>query len=181
MRIQGPDGPLFRGFLRLLRPGSCGIAGPGLSGGDGLGAELAAGGGEGDFAEALRAGARGGRFGLGRVEFPEQVLGGSDEEEVDDGGEDEEVDDGGDEGAVEDLAAVNIGDEVVEVGFADEGAEQRVDDVLRQGGDDPGEGGADDDGDGQIHYVATENEVTETFKQDHTSVHGMRPFGWERV
>ena len=131
----------------------------------GLGAEFAAGGGKRDVAEALGAGVGGDRLNLGGEELLGEVLGGDYEEEVDDGGEDEEVDDGGEKGTVEDFAAVDVSDEVVEVGLADEGAEKGVDDVGGEGGDDGGEGCADDDGDGEVHYVAAQDEVTESFKQ----------------
>ena len=89
---------------------------------DGLGAEFAAGCGEGDVADAVGAGLSGGYFGCGWVEAFEQILCGEDEEEVDHAGYEQEVDDGGDEGAVFDLAAVEVGGEVVEVGLADDGA-----------------------------------------------------------
>jgi hypothetical protein len=100
------------------------------------------------------------------VEFFEEVLRGEDEEEVDDGSDEEEVDDGGEEVAVADLASVDVADEIAEVGFADDGAEERVNDFFCESRDDSGEGGADDDGDGEVHDVATQNEVAESLEHE---------------
>src|SRR5215469_1274382 len=136
------------------------------SGADGLGAELAAGGGDGDVAEALRAGLGGRRGGHFGVEFLQEILRGHDEEEVDDRGEDEEVDDGGEEVAVADLASVNVADQVAKVGLAYESSEKRVDDLFGERGDDCSEGGTDDDGHSQVHDVATQNEVAESLEHE---------------
>jgi hypothetical protein len=130
----------------------------------GLSAELAAGGGYRDVAEALGAGL-GGRGGDDcGMKFLQQVLGGDDEEEVDDAGDEEEVDNGGDEFSVLDGTAVEVADEVVEVGLADDGSEERVDDSFSQRGDDGRECGSDDDGDSKIDDVATQNEIAESFE-----------------
>ena len=59
---------------------------------------------------------------------------------------------------------MHVGDEVVEVGLTDEGAEERVDDVRCQRGDDGSEGCADDDGDCQVHHVAAKNEIAKTLE-----------------
>jgi hypothetical protein len=133
---------------------------------DGLSAELAAGGGGGDIAEALRTGFRDGLRG-GRVELLQEILRGQHEEEVDDSGDEQEIDDCGEEDAILDFAAVDIGYEVVEVGLADEGAEERIDDVGGKGRDDGSEGRSDDDGDGKIHNVATQNEITKSFEHEY--------------
>jgi len=133
---------------------------------DGLGAELAAGCGDGDVADAVGAGLGSGRYFYGWVEAFEEVLRGQHEEEVDHAGDEQEVDDGGNEGAVLDLAAVGVGDEVVEVRLADDGAEQWVNDVCGEGGDDGCERRADNDGDGEIHDVAAQNEVAKSLEHD---------------
>jgi hypothetical protein len=132
----------------------------------GLGAELAAGGGYGDVAEALWAGFGGRRFNYCRVKFLEEILGGNDEEEVDDGGDQNEVDDGGEEVAIVDLAAIDAADEIAEVGFANDGSEKRIDDFFGQRGDDPRKCCSDDDGDSEINDVATQNEIAESFEHE---------------
>ena len=137
----------------------------GKKGRNGLRAELASRRRQRDVAQTLRTGARAGWFGLRRIESLEQVLRRQHEKEVHNSRDEQEVYDGRDEGAVLDLAAVDVGDEVVEIGLADERAKERVDDVGGEGGDDGGKSCADDDGNGQVHYVAAENEVTETFTQ----------------
>jgi hypothetical protein len=130
-----------------------------------LGAELAAGGGEWDIAEALWAGFCG-RRGWRGVVFLEEVLGGEDEEEVDHGGDEEEVDDCGEEVTIADLASVDVADEVAEIGFADDGAKERIDDFFSERCDYTGEGSSDDDGDCEIHNVATQNEVAESLEHE---------------
>jgi hypothetical protein len=135
----------------------------------GLGAELAAGGGDGDIAEALWAGLGGWGSGHG-MELLQQVLGGEDEEEVDDGGDEKEVDDGGEEVTVTDLASINVADEVAEVRLADDGSQKWIDDLFCQRGHDGGEGGSNDDGHGQIDYVATQDEVAESLEHESVSL-----------
>ena len=161
--------------LRVLRGGSRFSAEedcrgePGSDGharGNRLGAELAASRVDRDVAEALRAHLGG----WGRedgIKFFDQVLRRDDEEEVDHGSEDEEVDYRGEEVTVVDLAAVDMADEVAEVWLADKGAEQGVDDLVGQGGNDAGEGGADDDGDGEVHHIAAQDEVTKAFEHEY--------------
>jgi hypothetical protein len=133
----------------------------------GLRAELAAGGRDRDVAEALRAGLCGGNFDCRRVELPEQILRGQNQQEIHNSGDDEEVDDGGEEGAVFDLAAMEIEDEAVKAGLANDGTNQGADDVGGKCGDDGAERCANDDGDSQIHHVAAEDEIAKTF--DHVS------------
>ena len=129
-----------------------------------MGAELAAGCGYGDIAEALRArfgGRRGDNCG---VEFFKQVLGWNYEEEVDDASDKDEVDDGGEEVPVTDFAAVDVADEIAEVGLADDGSEERIDDLFSQRRDDGRKCGSDDYGDSKIDDVATQNEIAESFE-----------------
>ena len=127
-------------------------------------AELAAGGGYGDVAKALRAGFSGRRSDNCGVEFFKQVLGRDYEEEVDDGSDEDEVDYGGEEVAVADLAAVDVTDEIAEVGLADDGSEEGIDDLFSQRGDDGRKCGSDDYGDSKIDDVATQNEIAESFE-----------------
>jgi len=149
----------------------------GRTGLDGLGAELAAGGDEGDFGEALRAGFGGHHGDDGRFCLRYGVVDGDDDDEVDDGGDEDEGDDGVDEGSVGDDAAVQMEDEGGEVGLAADGGDERGDDVGDEGGDDGGEGGADDDGDGEIDDIAAHEELFEAFE------HGflLEDFGLEGV
>ena len=133
---------------------------------DGLGAELAARGGDGDVAEALGAGLGGYRFGYRRAESFQQILGGDDEEEVDDGSDKQKVDDCGEEVTVEDLASVDVAFEIAEVGLADDGSQERIDNFFSERGDDGREGSADDDGDSKINDVATQNEIAESFEHE---------------
>jgi hypothetical protein len=103
------------------------------------------------------------------MELFDEILGWQDEEEVDDGGEDEEVDDGGEELSVFDGSVWTAGsmkDEIVEVRLSDKGAEQRTNDIGGQCGDDRCEGSSNDDGDGEVHYVATQNEVAESLEHE---------------
>ena len=139
---------------------------------DGLGAEFPPCGGCGDVADAVRAGLGCGWFFYGWVEALEEVLRGEHEEEVDHRGDEQEVDDCREEAAVLDLAAVDVTDQVVEVGFADDGAEQGIDDVGRERRDDAGEGRADDHGDGEIHDVAAQDEVAKSL--EHVLLQKMR-------
>jgi hypothetical protein len=132
---------------------------------DGLDAEFAARGGDWNVAEALGAGFCGWSDRSG-MEFFEEVLGWQDEEEVDDGGDEEEVHDRREEVAVADLASVDVGDQVAEVGLADDGSEQWIDDLFGEGGDDSGKSRSDDDGDGEVHDVATEDEVAESLEHE---------------
>ena len=96
----------------------------------GLGAELAASGGDGDVAEALWAGLSGGRRSRG-MELLQEILCGQDKEEVDHGRDEQEVDDCGEEVAVTDLATVDVCDRITEVRFADDRAKEGVNDVCR--------------------------------------------------
>ena len=131
---------------------------------DRLRAELAAGGRHRDISQALWAGLGGRRFGRGWVELLEKILRWQHEEEVDDKGEDDEVDDGGKEVAVHDLAAVYIRDEVSKVRFANDRAEQRLDDVFGKSRDDGCKRCADDDGYRQIHHITAQDEIAKSFK-----------------
>ena len=69
---------------------------------DGLGAELAASGCDGDVSEALRAELGGWWCDSDWREFFQKVLSGDHEEEVDYGGDEEKVDDGGERGSDDD-------------------------------------------------------------------------------
>ena len=133
---------------------------------DGLSAELAAGGGEGDVAEALSAGLGGDGLGCGcSLEFGDEVIGGRNDEEVDDRGQHEEGDEGVEEVAVGDCASVDVEDEGGEVWFADYGCDEGSDDVFDERVDDGAEGCADDDGYGEVEDVAAEDEVAKAFDQ----------------
>ena len=139
---------------------------------DGLGAELAASGCDGDVSEALRAELGGWWCDSDWREFFQKVLSGDHEEEVDYGGDEEKVDDGGEEVAVADLASVDVTDEIAEVGFADDRPQERIDDLFCQGGHDGGERGSDDDGDGQVDHIATQDEVAESFEHEFILLEG---------
>src|SRR5579862_6062183 len=95
---------------------------------------------------------------------------------------DEEVDDGGEKRPVvqrhgfircglgrgpinraRSLAFLEHKEHVVEVGPAQQ-ADDRIDDVLDQGGHDPGERCADDDADGQVEHVSLGDELTKLLK-----------------
>ena len=98
------------------------------------------------------------------MKFAKQVLRRSNQEEVDNSRQDEEVDYCRDKRAILHLAAVDIRNQVIEIGFADKCAEQRIDNVGGQRTDDAGKGGADNHRDGQVHYIAAQDEVTESFE-----------------
>jgi hypothetical protein len=132
----------------------------------GLGAELAAGGGYGDVAEALWAGFGGRWFHNRRVKFLQEVLGWEHEKEVDDGGDEYEVDDGGEEVAVADLAPVNVADEIAEVGLADDGPKKGINNFFGKRRDNPRKCSSNDDGDSEINDVATQNEIAESFEHE---------------
>jgi hypothetical protein len=129
----------------------------------GLGAELAASGGDGDVAEALGAGLGGWRRDYCGVEFFQEVLNGQYEEEVNDAGDEEKVDDRGEKVAVLDYAPVDVSNQIPKVLLADDGSQQRTDDLFSQRGDDSCECGSDDDSDSEIDDVATQNEIAESF------------------
>src|SRR5690606_26897792 len=87
-------------------------------------------------------------------------------------GDDQEIDDRGDEGAIgEDrrpglarggeageLAVAEVHEEVGEVDPAGDDADDRVDQIGHQAGDDGGEGRADDDAHGHVHDIALGDE-----------------------
>ena len=132
---------------------------------NGLRAELAAAGSDGDVAEALRAGLGGRWRGCFRAfEFLQEVLRGQNENKVDDPGEQDERDCGVEEVSVFNFAAVDGPYEGGEVRLAYDGGDEWGNDVADERGDDCGEGSADDDGDGEVHNVAAQNEITKTFE-----------------
>ncbi len=138
-----------------------------------MGAELAAGGRDGDFGEALRADLGSGwSVGDWALELVEQIAERHDDEEVDDRGLKQEVDDGVEELAIEDLAAVDEDEEVAEAGLADDGRDERCNDVGGQSGNDRAEGCADDDSDCEIDDVAAKDEVTKAFEHRSISEEG---------
>ena len=47
-----------------------------------------------------------------------------------------------------------------------DGAQKRIDDFFGQCRDYPGKCSSNDDGDGEIHYVATQNKVAESFEHE---------------
>ena len=153
------------GFVVLIvaRFFACVIAKKSLHG-EGLGAELAAFGGEGDVGEALGAGLVG--YMNGALDLGEEVVERNDDEEVDDGGNDEEVDGGVKEAAVFDGCAVEGGGEAGEVGGVDGGGDELHDDVFGQRGDNRAEGGTDDDGDSEVDNVAAQDEVAKALKHE---------------
>src|SRR5579859_1418893 len=128
----------------------------------------AAPGGYGDLAEALGA-ALGGRDGccfgatqsLGACR---DLVDGHDHSEVDGAGDHKERNDRVEEVAILDLAAMEFEDQIAEVRLADDGREQRVQDVANQRGDDGAEGRAQNDRDGQVDDVAAKNEVPESLE-----------------
>ena len=63
--------------------------------------------------------------------------------------------------AVFDNAAVHMQRQKGEIRFADDGRNQRVDDIGDQGVDDPRKRGADHNSDGKIDHIAAQDESRE--------------------
>ena len=152
--------------------GACGLkqkpgekrGSPGLSAErllDGLAAGFAACGGKRDVREALRAGFAGSRF--WPFESREQLLGGKNEAEVDDRGEDEEIDAGVDKAAVANHSAVDVSDKAGEIGPADDGRDERADDVTDERFSYIGKGCTNNKCDGKIHHIAAKDEIAKAF------------------
>src|ERR1700754_5217231 len=92
------------------------------------------------------------------------------DEEVDHRGDDQEVERRGDERRDVEVGALLSTDEFdTETGGARGGnrVDERLNDALGERGDDAAERGANDHGDGEVHDVAAQDEVLETF--DHVS------------
>ena len=93
--------------------------------------------------------------------------------EVDREGHEDEVDDGGDEHAELHVGTVQGEDEGVrEVGLADDGRDQGVNDAVDQGVDDVLEGSTDDDTDGELDDVTARDEVLESLEHGVSCVRG---------
>ena len=128
---------------------------------DGLTAEFAAGGGHGNLAEALGAGFAG--DGCRSLDAGHERVGRQHDEEVDDAGHQHEGDECVEEVAVGDGSAVDVQDERGEVRLANYGSDEGIDEVFDDRVDDGGKRSTDDDGNGEIEYVATQDEITKTF------------------
>src|SRR6202789_4494283 len=137
------------------------------SGGEGLGTELAAAGGEGNLGQALGAGLVG--DGGWALDLRKEIVERQDNEEVDDARDDEEVDQGVEEAAVFDGCAVEAGCQAGEVRGVNRGGDELHDDVFGQRGDNRAEGYTNDDGDGEIDDVAAEDEVTKSLEHEAVS------------
>jgi len=147
------------------------LRGTGRTGGvrlDRLGAELAAGRGERDVAQALRAGLGGGAGGA--AETQQKGVDWKDDEEVNHDRDKGKGDRGVEKVAVLDDAAVDVKGEGGEVRLADDRGDKRVDDVGDERGDDAGEGGADDDGDGEVDDVTAKDEVSKVLEHGGGSI-----------
>ena len=79
-------------------------------------------------------------------------------------GHDEEVDDGVDELADLDAGAAQTNDHIGKI-CLEEQADQRVDDVLHQRGDDGGEGTADDNAHCHVQHIAAHGKCLKLFKE----------------
>ena len=79
-------------------------------------------------------------------------------------GNDEEVDDGVDELADLDAGAAQTNDHIGKI-CLEKQADQRVDDVLHQRGDNCGEGTADDNAHCHVQHVAAHGKCLELFKE----------------
>lgn len=135
---------------------------------DRLTAKLAAGCSERDIREALSTGLGGNGFGA--LHLCHKVVGGHNDEEVDDESQQEEPDRSVEEVAILHDSAVDVQGQRGEVGLADYGSDERVDDVAHEGGHDRTEGCPDDDCDGEVEDIATKNKISESFNHGSISL-----------
>lgn len=102
--------------------------------------------------------------GLGLLDARHELIDGYHEHEIHDTGDDQKLDDVVEEIADHDLAAANGKDDVTEVGLANGGADEGIDDVSHKRANNLTEGAADNDGDGEVHHISTQNKIPKSFK-----------------
>src|SRR5260370_20661061 len=137
-------------------------------------AERATSGVCGDVAQAARA-VRHLRLGRrGRLVSRLETRVGINDQEVKDGGDDEEGDDHVEEVAIQELALIDGEVETREVRLAEQGGDDRRDQVLHKGGHDSAKGDADYDADRHVDEVASGPECPETARHAALCFHTSR-------